>query len=65
MSVSILSLETARRRAASEIRIFDSPDAPADPLALAGLRAGVATADLAAPAVVLPDFHFKDDKEMP
>ena len=23
------------------------------------------TADLAAPAVVLPDFHFKDDKEMP
>jgi RNA-splicing ligase RtcB len=65
VSVTTLNLETGRERAASEIRIFDSPEAPADPLALAGLRAGVATADLAAPAVVLPDFHFKDDKEMP
>ena len=57
MSVTTLSLETGSERAASEIRIFDSPDAPADPLALAGLRAGVASADLAAPAVVLPDFQ--------
>ena len=49
----------------SDVRIFDSADAPADPFALAGLRRGVADVDLAAPAVALPDFHFKGDKEMP
>jgi tRNA-splicing ligase RtcB (3'-phosphate/5'-hydroxy nucleic acid ligase) len=48
-----------------DIRIFESEDAPADGHALAVLRAGVADADLAAPAVVLPDFHLKPDKEMP
>ena len=47
------------------LRIFDSSDAPADPVGLAALREGVADADLAAPAVVLPDFHLKGDKEMP
>jgi hypothetical protein len=49
----------------SDLRVFDSDDAPADPLGLATLRQGVADADLAAPAVVLPDFHLKGDKEMP
>jgi RNA-splicing ligase RtcB len=48
-----------------EVRVFDSADAPADPRALARLREGLADADLAAPPVVLPDFHHKDDKEMP
>ena len=38
---------------------------PADPTALAALRDGVRGVDLAAPAVALPDFHFKGDKEMP
>jgi tRNA-splicing ligase RtcB (3'-phosphate/5'-hydroxy nucleic acid ligase) len=47
------------------IRVLDSPRAPADPLALATLRDGLAGADLAAEAAVLPDFHLKDDKEMP
>jgi tRNA-splicing ligase RtcB (3'-phosphate/5'-hydroxy nucleic acid ligase) len=47
------------------IRVLDSPRAPADPLALATMRDGLAGADLAAPAAVLPDFHLKDDKEMP
>lgn len=47
------------------LRVFESGDAPADPVALATLREGVADADLAAPAVVLPDFHLKGDKEMP
>jgi tRNA-splicing ligase RtcB len=47
------------------VRVFDSADAPADPGALAVLREGVAGADLAAPAAVLPDFHLKADKEMP
>ena len=50
---------------ASNVRIFASEDVPADPAALALLRAGAADADLAAPAAVLPDFHLKDDKEMP
>jgi tRNA-splicing ligase RtcB len=51
--------------ATSTIRIFEGPDSPADPRALAELHEGVATADLAAPAVALPDLHLKDDKEMP
>ncbi len=48
-----------------EARVFDSDDAPADGVALAALREGLATADLAATPVALPDFHLKDDKEMP
>jgi RNA-splicing ligase RtcB len=47
------------------VRTFESVDSPVDPVALAVLREGVATADLSAPAAVLPDFHLKDDKEMP
>jgi tRNA-splicing ligase RtcB len=50
---------------AAGVRVFDSEHAPADPAALALLSAGLAGADLAAPAAVLPDFHLKDDKEMP
>jgi tRNA-splicing ligase RtcB len=46
-------------------RVFDSPGAPADPEAVDHLTQGVATADLAAPPVVLPDFHHKHDMEMP
>ena len=48
-----------------ELTILDSSDAPAEPRAVSTLRDGVASADLAAPAVVLPDFHHKGDKEMP
>jgi tRNA-splicing ligase RtcB len=47
------------------VRVFDSPRAPADPIALAALRSGLGGADLAAPPVALPDFHHKHDKEMP
>lgn len=47
------------------LRIFDDPEAPAEPSILAGLRRGVQDSDLAAPVVVLPDFHHKDDMEMP
>jgi tRNA-splicing ligase RtcB len=47
------------------MRVFDTANAPADPLALSVLQEGLANADLAAPAAVLPDFHLKDDKEMP
>jgi RNA-splicing ligase RtcB len=46
-------------------QVFDSLDAPADPDALSLLNRATAQADLAAPPVVLPDFHHKDDLEMP
>jgi len=45
--------------------VFDSPALPADPTALNELRRGVHAADLAAAPVVLPDFHHKQDMEMP
>ena len=65
MSGATIRAEAAEEDAGSDVRIFDSSDAPADPFALAALRRGLAGADLAAPAAVLPDFHLKDDKEMP
>jgi tRNA-splicing ligase RtcB (3'-phosphate/5'-hydroxy nucleic acid ligase) len=63
--VSTTAIRNEHLEQESDLRIFDSVDAPAHPLALATLRHGVASADLAAPAVVLPDFHLKGDKEMP
>ena len=47
------------------LRVLDSLESPADAAGLARLREGLADADLAAPPVALPDFHLKDDKEMP
>lgn len=49
----------------NDVRVFESAAELADPIALAHLREGLAGADLAAPAVVLPDFHLKGDKETP
>ena len=46
-------------------RVFDSTAVPADPGALDTLRRGTADVDLAAPPVVLPDFHHKRKLEMP
>ena len=57
--------ETDLQRDASGVRVLDSPASPADPAALAQLRTGLVGVDLAAPAVALPDFHLKGDKEMP
>jgi RNA-splicing ligase RtcB len=65
MTATSLHYEHDEEYGAQDVRVFESSDAPADPLALAVLRGGVADADLAAPAAVLPDFHLKDDKEMP
>ena len=65
MNPTTLRVRTDDERAASDVRVFDSADLPADSVALAALRAGVEGADLAAPAIALPDFHFKGDKEMP
>ena len=49
----------------ASVRVFDNEDAPADPVALAHLRNELNGADLAAPAIVLPDFHHKHNMEMP
>jgi tRNA-splicing ligase RtcB (3'-phosphate/5'-hydroxy nucleic acid ligase) len=49
----------------SRSQVFDSPELPADPQVLAELHAQVADADLAAPPVVLPDFHHKSKMELP
>ncbi|HEV7210057.1 MAG TPA: RtcB family protein [Mycobacteriales bacterium] len=50
---------------ASGLTVFDSPAVAADPGLLARLVDGTATADLAAPPVVLPDFCHKEKSEMP
>lgn len=47
-----------------KLRIFDSHDAPAAQAILDFVAEGVADIDLAAPAVVLPDFHHKSSMEM-
>ena len=60
-----LSAQTAAGPDRNGLRVFDGPDSPADPLALAVLENGLAHADLAAPPVALPDLHHKGDKEMP
>jgi len=65
MTSMAMPMDVGEDEVGSAVRVFESAAAPADPVALAALRTGVAAADLAAPAVVLPDFHFKDDKEMP
>jgi len=46
-------------------RVFDGPALPASPAILDELSAQVADADLAAPPVVLPDFHHKSNMELP
>ena len=46
-------------------RVFDNARCPASRAALADLRATVGGADLAAPPVVLPDFHHKSNMELP
>lgn len=46
-------------------RVFDGPALPAAPSILDELSAQVADADLAAPPVVLPDFHHKSNMELP
>ena len=46
-------------------RVFDGLELPADPKVLLALSMGTAGLDLAAPPVVLPDFHHKSNMEMP
>jgi tRNA-splicing ligase RtcB len=65
LRVEALVTEAGLESPPFDLRVFDTADSPADPLALTHLREGVADSDLAAPPVVLPDFHLKGDKEMP
>lgn len=46
-------------------RVFDGPDMRADEAVLRSLELGTVGVDLAAPPVVLPDFHHKRTMEMP
>jgi RNA-splicing ligase RtcB len=46
-------------------RVFDSEELPASPAILEQLEEQLHDTDLAAPPVVLPDFHHKSDMEMP
>lgn len=45
--------------------VFESADAPASPEVLTAMQRTIGTADLAAPPVVLPDFHHKSKMELP
>ena len=63
MEINVLTADEPR--VDTRARVFDSPAVPADPQVLATLARGVADVDLAAPPVVLPDFHHKVDLEMP
>ena len=46
-------------------RVFDSAGAPADPAIVLRLEGEVRGADLAAPPVVMPDFHQENNMEAP
>ena len=63
--MGLMTATTGVRAATPRVTVLDAEQAPADPGALAQLRAGLCDADLAAPAVVLPDFHQKSNMEMP
>ncbi len=65
MYVDLFSHPAVDGPAARGITVFDSPEATADPGLIARLADGVATADLAAAPVVLPDFCHKEKSEMP
>ena len=59
--MSTPTIDSPGRRA----RVFESIDAPADRDTLAELVADLRDVDLAAPPVVLPDFHHKRNMETP
>jgi tRNA-splicing ligase RtcB len=65
MNVGTVAEATGEESSELKVQVFDSMDAPAHPAALDALREGLADADLAAPPVVLPDFHHKGNMETP
>src|SRR5260221_14379277 len=64
MDVTLIARDSQGARP-PDPRVFDGGQTPASESALADLRATVAGADLAAPPVVLPDFHHKSNMEVP
>ncbi len=65
MDVTLIA-RGAKEEGGRDPRVFDSKDMPASEQALNDLRATVGDdADLAAPPVVLPDFHHKSNMELP
>lgn len=64
MDVTLIARE-AQGAGDPDPRVFDSGQIPAQERALADLRVTVGGADLAAPPVVLPDFHHKSNMELP
>src|SRR6266852_5842941 len=64
MDVTLIA--RAKQEPGPEPRVFDSKEMPAAEQALDDLRGTVGDgADLAAPPVVLPDFHHKSNMELP
>lgn len=57
--------QPARPAESAAVTVFDAPGLEADPTGLRTLELGAAGVDLAAPPVVLPDFHHKSSMEMP
>src|ERR1051326_1219189 len=64
MDVTLISRDSQAARP-PDPRVFDNAQIPASEDVLADLRATVGGADLAAPPVVLPDFHHKSNMELP
>ena len=64
MDVTLIARDS-RGSGQPDPRVFDSAEIPAAERALQDLRATVGGADLAAPPVVLPDFHHKSNMELP
>ncbi len=63
--MGVLTSEPAIGGDSPPFRIFESEEAPADTTSVAQLHQRLAGADLAGPAVVLPDFHQKGNMESP
>ena len=65
MEIEVLTGPAPRDLHGSPFTVFDSAAMPADEQLMGQLGTGTATADLAAPPVVLPDFCHKSKSEMP
>jgi tRNA-splicing ligase RtcB (3'-phosphate/5'-hydroxy nucleic acid ligase) len=71
MRVTLVSRDTAAASlqvpvaGGGRLRVFESADVPADPRLLSSMDKSLEDVDLAAPPVVLPDFHHKAKVEMP
>jgi tRNA-splicing ligase RtcB len=65
MDLKVITSVHKREPPAAALTVFDSAEAPAERRVLHQLRSQLEHADLAAPPVVLPDFHHKSSMEMP